>query len=119
MTEWLYSFTSDVETVEEEQDSLEKLRKVISFERSNDVISSGLLDFTAKFIRTTFEDLLPSIAHHNFMYKYCGWVSDNCFTESENSTLARDTFGPKPTNKLHVSGDKILKVRQTRNIPSC
>ena len=34
-----------------------------------------------------------------------GDVTNNCFTESENSALARDPGGPKSSLKPHVSFD--------------
>ena len=75
---------------------------------------SKVLDFTSEFLTTSFEHRLPRLSHRHFMFKFMGWVSDNCFTESENSAIARDTFGPKPSHKLHISADTTLQHTDER-----
>ena len=47
-------------------------------------------------------------------YHFYGWVADNCFTESENSTIERDPLGPKSSYKLHVSADAIIQHTDER-----
>ena len=36
------------------------------------------------------------------------------FTESENSTLARDALGPKSSHRLHVSADTVIQHTDER-----
>jgi len=43
-----------------------------------------------------------------------GYVDNNCFSESENSALSRDTNGPKSNHSLHVSGDTIVMHAKKR-----
>ena len=43
-----------------------------------------------------------------------GDVTNNNFTESENSALARDAGGPKSSHKLHMSFDAINNLMAKR-----
>ena len=98
---------------------MKKLRRFCNNARSNDNINDNLIDFILEYIRVSFEDVLPLLSHRNYMYRYCGWVADNCFTESENATLSKDEFGPKPNHRLHISGDAILQVSDSLLMSIC
>ena len=113
--DWLYSFSTYVESESEEKDSLAKLREVINMEKENNNISKGLLDFTTDYIITGFEDQLYRLCHCNYMDVLWGRIDDNCFSESSNSTLARDALGPKPNQKLHVAADCIIDHSEENN----
>lgn len=122
MGDWFYSFTNYIEYEHEELDSLQKLKDVITFERSQKRISNSLLDWTTEFLTEKFEHRLPLLCNRNYKYQLCGSIADNCFTESENSALARDPLGPKPTYRIHVSCDAILQHTDdkfTRLIADC
>lgn len=114
MRDWFYSFTNYIEYSHEEKDSLAKLRKVIAFEQSNGKVTPALVDFTSNFLTTKFQDRLPNLCLRVFKYAYYGWVADNCFTESENSTIERDAFGPKSSYRLHVSADATIQHTNER-----
>lgn len=109
MKDWFYSFTSDIESEMEEKDSIDKLKMVLNFEKNRGNISKGLLGWTWEFLTTKFEHRLPYISLRNYLYRFVGFVADNCFTESENSAIARDPFGPKPLYRLHVSCDTLIQ----------
>ena len=112
--EWLYSFTKDIESEWEEKDSLHKLRSFISKSRSHPDIKDCVTDFTSNFLLSKFEDQLPRLCLRYTLHSHCGWVHDNCFTESENAAIAKDPLGPKPNMRLHVSGDTILQHTDER-----
>lgn len=109
MKDWFYYFTYYIETEMEEKDALSKLKKIIQFERTQGNISTPLLDFTMSFLTTKFENKLTLLCNRHFMYSYSGNVSDNCFTESENSRLGRDSMGPKPAYELSTSVGAIIQ----------
>ena len=114
ISDWLYSFTNYIEYGHEEKHNLQKLYFIIQFERTQKRVHMKLLDFTTEFLRTGFVDRLPMMCHRHFKFNYCGWVDENCFTESENSALARDPLGPKPRYRLHVSADAIIQHTDER-----
>lgn len=116
MRDWFYSFMNDIENVQEEQDSLSKLKNVINKERGNDAIANVILDETLTFITVSFEDQLYRMSHYHYKKSWWGWVSENCFTESSNSSLSRDPFGPKPNHKLHVAGSCILDHTESTHV---
>ena len=71
-------------------------------------INSSLIIFTKKQITSSF---FPKMKH--LCFRYCmsmriGHIDNNCFSELENSALARDTADPKPNNKLHVATDTTM-----------
>ena len=90
MRDWYYSFTNYIESEDEENDSLQKLKDVIAFERTQSKVSKALLDWTLEFLTTKFVHRLPLLCKRNYLFSYNGHVADNCFTESENSRLVRD-----------------------------
>ena len=114
MRDWFYDFTNYIEYGHEEKNHLAKMREIIAFERSQGRVSKPLLDYTLDFLTTKFQDRLPLLCQRHFKFTYCGHVADNCFTESENSSLARDPLGPKPSYRLHVSADAILQHTDER-----
>ena len=114
MKDWFYSFTNYIEYEHEEKDSLEKLKNVIRFERTQERVTKTLLDWTWTFLTTKFEHRLNMLCFRHYKYRFCGHVADNCFTESENSALARDPLGPKPLYRLHISCDTILQHTDER-----
>lgn len=109
MRDWYYSFTNYIESEDEENDSLQKLKDVIAFERTQSKVSKALLDWTLEFLTTKFVHRLPLLCKRNYLFSYNGHVADNCFTESENSRLVRDPMGPRPSYRLHISCDAILQ----------
>jgi len=109
MRDWFYSFTNYIENEMEEKDSLEKLKKTIMFELRREKLSKALLEFTMTFLTTKFEHKLDMLCHRHFMYTFMGTVADNCFTESENSRLARDPFGPKPNLRVDTAVASIIQ----------
>ena len=80
----------------EEKDTVQKLKDMLHFEKNQGKISKDLIGWTWEYLTTKFEHRLPLLCNRHFMYVLCGYVADNCFTESENSSISRDTLGPKP-----------------------
>ena len=107
--DWLYSFTNYVETESEEKDSLMKLKGTIKFELGRKKLSKALLEFTMTYVTTKFEHKLSMLCHRQFMNTFEGRVADNCFTESANSQIQRDPFGPKPNFKLSTPVASIIQ----------
>ena len=57
----MYSFTSDIETAAEQQDSLSKLKRYVETFRDHDDVSVAAIEFTSNFLDTSFADKLHSI----------------------------------------------------------
>ena len=114
MRDWFYSFTNYIETEMEEKDSLHKLKLVIQFELERNKLSKALLEFTMTYVTTKFEHKLGMLCHRHFMSTFMGCIADNCFTESENSALARDPFGPKPNYKLSTAVGSVIQHTDER-----
>lgn len=111
---WLMSFTNSIETEWEENDSLQKLIQFCSSFGSSMPVSPSVIEFTERFIRKSFIPKRGLISQHSYMHSFSGWVADNCFTESENSTLARDACGPAPNNGVDISIDRIISHTNRR-----
>ena len=111
--DWLYSFTSQIETKEEEADSLAKLMHTIDIEQNLGQLNNILLEGTRDFIKTKFEDQLYKFCHRHYKFKFWGWVDKNCFTEGSNALLSRDVLGPKPKHKLHQASDCIIQLTKS------
>ena len=56
-----------------------------------------------------FFPYVRSFSFRKYKFIPFGWVSDNCFIKSENSTLKIDAVGPKHNHKLHNSAVAINK----------
>ena len=54
MRDWFYSFTNYIESEDEENDSLQKLKDVIAFEQTQSKVSKALLNWTLEFLTTKF-----------------------------------------------------------------
>ena len=68
-------------------------------------INPSLIIFTKKHITGSFSPKMKHLCFRHCMRMRMGHADNNCFNESENSALARDTAGPKSSNKLHVAAD--------------
>ena len=108
ITRWMYSFTTEIESEYEEQDSLDKLKSFIESSRNNEDISAAAIDFTHAFVTASFEHNLSMISKRNFSQCWNHWVSENGFTESSNRSLLYDPLGPKPNDSIHIACDKTL-----------
>ena len=106
--EWLYSFANYIETKEEEEYSLFKMKKYIDRARQSVQVSCSVLEFTMNYLRE-FKADLPSLCLRQYLQVHWGWVNENCFTESENAALKGDVRGPKANNKLNSSVDATLQ----------
>ena len=107
VTDWLYLFTRDIETEEEEHHCVALLEKFISesseTSNSNRKISKALATSTLYYLQNSFVPTLHLKCHRHFMDEPGGDTADNCGSESENSSMKRDVRGPKPNQKLSVS----------------
>lgn len=109
MRDWFYSFVDYIVSEAEERYHLSALRKTIDSEKGNDKIRNALLDATILFIREGFEDQLYRLCHRHYLCAVWGGVSENCFTESSNSSLSRDALGPKPNHSIPVAAGAIVE----------
>jgi len=107
VSDWLYSFTNYIESREEEKDSMEKLKAFVRLQKDHPQVSANLVRATIDFIITKFESRLSRLCHRHFLHVVAGDSGDNCWSESSNSSLARDPLGPNPCHHLHVSMDAI------------
>lgn len=107
MNDWFYSFADYIEEEWEEIDFIEKLYAIIAYEKSRALVSKNLIKWTEEFLTTKLIIYLPKLCYRYSKAYLMGGVGDNCFTESENSTLSRDSCGPKPLYKVHSSTEKI------------
>ena len=106
--DWLYHFTSDIETEFEEQDSLAKLQAYVHSDWVKKNVTHHVASFTDVFIVKSFRDQLPYLCKRYFMDKWMHWVADNSFTESSNAHMKLDPISPKPKDRIHIAGDKIV-----------
>lgn len=110
---WLYSFTNDIETEEQEKDSLEQLSMFIDVSEEEGV-NRSLVTATRKFIRESFKPYLPLLCQRHFNDIYCGNVNENCFTESDNASMKKDSMGPEANSQLHISTSAIVGHTERR-----
>ena len=114
MVFWFYHFTNCIETQAQEEDSLAKLHLYIDQTDTEGVVSPGLLAFTRTFLRESFTEALPLLCFRHYKDIYCGDVNENCFTESDNSSLKRDHMGPSANANLCSSAASITKHTNRR-----
>ena len=111
---WLYHITSNVETPEEEDDSMSKLQRYIESIIQDKSVSEELTHTTWEFIAKSFVPMLPGLSNASFMRTFLGRFADTGFVESENAELAKNPLAPKPNNSLNVSCDKLLNMTKVR-----
>ena len=104
----MYSFVTYVETEEEAEDSMTKLKDVIIPSTDGDGRKS-FVDDTLHFVETNFADQLVRMGNWNYMIKWYGWVGENCFTNSSNMALSKCVFGPKSKMHVHQSANCIIQ----------
>lgn len=114
MVRWFYSFTNSVETQAQEEDSLAKLHIYIDEADEAGIVSSALIVFTKTYIRESFKPVLALLSFRHYMDIYCGDVDENCFVESDNSSLKRDDMGPNANSKLFNSARVITQHTDRR-----
>ena len=107
--DWLYHFTSDIESPFKEHDSLTKLQMFVADGLKESSISDSLAQFCDSYIATKFKPQLPYLSKYRYMHLWMHWVADNCFTESANASIQGNPLGPKPQDELHTCGDKTLQ----------
>ena len=105
---WLYSFVTYIETCAEANDSMTKLMAMIEAVKMVGDVSKLVIENTISFIDTKFKPELYVMGNWKYMGQWSGWVSENCFTEGSNGSLAKDTFGPKPKHRLHQAADCVI-----------
>ena len=71
-------------------------------------VSISVVENTILFIETKFQTELPVMGNWMYMTQWSGCVSENCFTEGSNGSLARYIFGPKPKHRVHQAADCII-----------
>jgi hypothetical protein len=111
--EWLYSFADYIETKQEEEYSLRKLKRYINNARAAGKVSKQLIQFTDDYLNDFIADL-TSLCLRQYLDVYCGSVNENCFTESENACLKNNPCGPKANNKINTSVDATITHTQER-----
>jgi len=104
---WMYSFTKEVETLEEETESKNALLQFVSTTK-NQSISAQVLTQTQLFLTQSFWKSLPRLSLRHFLHVPNGDRGDNCAIESENSSLKRNRSGPKPYQPLNSSGKAVV-----------
>lgn len=114
MVRWFYSFTNSIETQAQEEDSLAKLHIYIDEADEAGIVSSALIAFTKNYIRESFKPVLALLCFRHYMDIYCGDVDENCFVESDNSSLKRDHMGPDANAKLFTSARAITQHTDRR-----
>lgn len=112
---WMYHFTSSVETAAEEKHSISKLNNYISESMASGVVSKDLGNRTRLFLTNSFYTRLSRLCFRHFMSITEGDRADNSWTESQNSALKRDVSGPKPFHK--ISGRLLYAAYAAPNLP--
>jgi hypothetical protein len=114
---WMYFFTSSVETESEELHCKDLLMKFVheSMVTKNPKrkISAKLGNETLAFLEKSFWPVLRKLCFRHYMYIPSGDVASNCATESENASLKKSVCGPKNYHKLAVAAHATCQhVRQ-------
>ena len=105
---WKYSFADKIESSSEETDSLVKLDAFVQETIKAKIDSRSVTVHTEEFIMTKFKDQLPRISLYRYMHLWFACVSSTSFVESGNKSLEYCGFGPKPSDAIHRSADKII-----------
>jgi hypothetical protein len=96
IVKWLFSICKTLESQHEVVTS-----KNLMFQwLSTSACARALIVATETFWKEKLENQLNEFVHYKFMETYGGWVCTTSFQESENSTLKRDTMGPKPNMSI-------------------
>ena len=111
--DWFYSFTDSIESEFEENDSLQKLEKSIAIAKEKDT-NHRLITKTLLYLEKSFKKTLHMFSSRHYKHLFCGDVSDNCWMESDNSSMKRLWKGPKPQNDLHISQRNIMSFGEER-----
>ena len=125
---WLYHFTNDIETEAQMKDSYEKLTAFVVAGQEDPNLTKSLLTYTDKFLRESFQPMLPLLCQCYFQDVFCGDVNANCFVESDNASLKKDPMKPNANSRLYVSCKNIcdhtnrrlnqLKTTAAKNVRS-
>ena len=105
---WLYSFCMVIETAACEEDSKSKLIAYLQLASESNEISLSLITFTRTYAFGSFFPKLQYLCFRQCMHLRMGHIDHNCFAESENSALSRDSAGPKSNHKLHIAADATI-----------
>lgn len=111
---WMYHFTSQIETEAQEKDSMFKLEAFLDKIEEEGVVSAILVSFTRTFLRESFKPVLDLLCFRNYIDIYCGDVDENCFTESDNAALRSDVMGPSANAHLFTSAHSITQHTKRR-----
>ena len=87
---------------------MHKLMLFITRVQSEGIVNTGLISATKQYINESFKGDLPRLCLRQYLDTYCGCYGDNSFVESDNSSLKRDTCGPKANNMLHHALDATV-----------
>ena len=104
---WLHSFTKIIENEGHEKKSIAKIHQCKNYCESSGDVNSSLACFTRDCILMSFEPQLCCLSFRHCKNSSMGHFDHCCFTESENSAVARDYGGPKSSCSLHVVCDTM------------
>ncbi len=111
---WLYHFTNDIETEPQMKDSYEKLQQFVLQAEADTNLTKALVTYTAQFLRESFQPLLRLLCQCYYQDVFCGDVNANCFVESDNASLKKDSMKPNANSKLYVSCKNICDHTKRR-----
>ena len=114
MSRWFYHIIEDIENETQESDSLAKMSSYLITCANDSKLNVNLVAFTKQFVMNSFKPVLGLLCQRHFNDIYCGNVDQNCFTESDNSSLKRDPTGPQANAKLPSSAQAILNHTHRR-----
>ena len=114
VSDWLYSFSNEIENEEEEVYSMKCLVKHINDVKGLDSVNTPLVLKCSEYVRTKFAKDLWRMSGRHYLYVAAGHEITNSFSESENASLYKDVQGPSANNKLHTATDKIVKHTDKR-----
>lgn len=109
MISWFYHFTDSIETEAQENDSLAKLELYLDEVEKEGKVTPSLIHATRTFLKESFKPVLRLLCFRDYVHIYCGDVNENCFTESDNSSIKRDPMGPAANSKLYNSAQTIIQ----------
>ena len=115
MIKLFYSFYQVILSKKKEEYLIHKILQYINIKASDNSISTNLLILiTNTFIDLFYQACIDSV--FNNRKQVIGFIYNNCFSESENSTMSQNICGLKYNHKLDFSSDAIINHSKNRQV---
>jgi len=109
---WLCSFTKDLETAAEKDESRRLLDLFLGEPDQEICLTKPVLDSIKVCPTKSFCPLLGKLSSHEHHTLQCFGVSVSSANESENARLKKDAVGPRSNQTIDQSGKKINNLQK-------